>query len=407
MKPSKKKKTKWIRKRHEIITRIAYFILYPYTRWKYGITIERFKEQGNRQYLVLMNHQTPFDQFFVGMAFKGAIYYLATEDIFSLGWLSSLLRFAVAPIPIKKQTTDIGAVKTCYRVAKEGGTIALAPEGNRTYSGRTEYMNPAIVSLAKTLKLPIALFRIEGGYGTCPRWSDVVRKGKMQAYVAKVLEPEEYGKMSDEELLNCIQEGLYVDEASVSGEFHHPKLAEYLERAIYVCPYCGLSTFESHNHIIECKKCKRQIKYLPTKELKGEGFDFPFHFVAQWYDYQRDFVNGLDTGDYIETPLFQDVADLSEVVINKKKLPLQKDVKIDLYGDRMILNPDSEKEMVFPFREVTAISVLGRNKLNIYYNQKVYQLKGDKRFNALKYVNFCYRHKIICKGDKDGKFLGL
>ena len=98
---------------------------------------------------------------------------------------------------------------------------------------------------------------------------------------------------------------------------------------------------------------------------------------------------------------------MSEVVINKKKLPLQKDVKIDLYGDRMILNPDSEKEMVFPFREVTAISVLGRNKLNIYYNQKVYQLKGDKRFNALKYVNFCYRHKNICKGDKDGKFLGL
>ena len=396
-----------MRRRHSIIRNIACALIAPYTRWKYGITVERFREQNNRQFLIVMNHQTAFDQFFIGMAFRGPVYYLASEDLFSIGWVSSLLRWAVAPIPIKKQTTDIQAVKNCIKVAREGGTIALAPEGNRTYSGRTLYMNPSIGSLAKKLNLPVAIFRIEGGYGIHPRWSDVVRKGKMQAYVAKVLEAEEYGKMSDEELLNCIQEGLYVDEASVSGEFHHPKLAEYLERAIYVCPYCGLSTFESHNHIIECKKCKRQIKYLPTKELKGEGFDFPFHFVAQWYDYQRDFVNGLDTGDYIETPLFQDVADLSEVVINKKKLPLQKDVKIDLYGDRMILNPDSEKEMVFPFREVTAISVLGRNKLNIYYNQKVYQLKGDKRFNALKYVNFCYRHKIICKGDKDGKFLGL
>lgn len=406
MKP-KKRKEKWIKPRHKIITRLAYLILYPYTCLKYRIRIERFKEQGNRQYLVLMNHQTPFDQFFVGMAFKGAIYYIATEDIFSLGWLSSLLRFAVAPIPIKKQTTDIGAVKTCYRVAKEGGTIALAPEGNRTYSGRTEYMNPAIVSLARTLKLPIALFRIEGGYGACPRWSDVVRKGKMRAYVSRVVEPEEYGKLSDDQLLTLIQDGLYVNEASADREFHHPKLAEYLERAIYVCPYCGLSTFESHNDTIECKKCNRQIKYLPTKELKGVGFDFPFHFVAEWYDYQSDFVNALDTNNYIETPLFQDVADLSEVIINKKKVLLQNSVKINLYGDRMILNPDSENEMCFSFGEVTAITVLGKNKLNIYYNKKVYQLKGDKRFNALKYVNFCYRHKNICKGDKDAKFLGL
>ena len=109
MKPSKKKK-KWIKTRHKIITKIASLILYPYTCWKYRIKIERFKEQGNRQYQVLMNHQTPFDQFFIGMAFRGAIYYIATEDIFSLGWLSSLLRFAVAPIPINKQTTDIGAV---------------------------------------------------------------------------------------------------------------------------------------------------------------------------------------------------------------------------------------------------------------------------------------------------------
>ena len=406
MKP-KKRKGKWIKTRHKIITKIACLILYPYTCWKYKIKIERFKEQGDRQYLVLMNHQTPFDQFFIGMAFKGAIYYIATEDIFSLGWLSSLLRFAVAPIPIKKQTTDIGAVKTCYKVAKEGGTIALAPEGNRTYSGRTEYMNPAIVSLARTLKLPIALFRIEGGYGACPRWSDVVRKGKMRAYVSHVVEPEEYGTLSDEQLLTLIQEGLYVNEATADREFLHPKLAEYLERAIYVCPYCGLSAFESHNDIIECKKCNRQIQYLPTKELKGVGFDFPFRFVAEWYDYQSDFVNGLDTNNYTEAPLFQDVADLSEVIINKKKIPLQNAVKIDLYGDRMILNPDSEKEMSFPFTEVTAITVLGKNKLNIYYNKKVYQLKGDKRFNALKYVNFCYRHKNICKGDKDAKFLGL
>lgn len=403
----KQKKEKWMKFRHQVITRIAYVVLYPYTRVKYGIKIERFREQGDRPYLILMNHQTAFDQFFVGMAFRGAIYYLATEDIFSLGWLSSLLRYAVAPIPIKKQTTDIAAVKNCVRVAKEGGTIAIAPEGNRTYHGKTVYINPSIVSLARVIKLPIALFRIEGGYGVHPRWSDVVRKGKMRAYVSRVIEPEEYKNMTDEELYAAIQKELDINEAFLDREYHHAKLAEYLERVVYVCPACGLSVFESQDDKITCKKCGRQIQYLPTKELKGVGFEFPFQFVADWYEYQCDFVNQLDLEKYLEQPMYQDSVSVSEVIINKKKVLLQEEIGISLYGDRLVLHDLQGEEMVMPFGEVSAISVLGKNKLNVYYQKKVYQLKGDKRFNALKYVNIFYRYKNIRKGEPYGKFLGL
>jgi len=49
---------------------------------------------------------------------------------------------------------------------------------------------------------------------------------------------------------------------------------------------------------------------------------------------------------------------------------------------------------------------LGKNKLNIYYGDKLYQLKGSKRFNALKYLHFYYRYKNI-KEDNNDKFLGL
>ena len=119
--------------------------------------MERFREEGKRPYLIVMNHQTGFDQFFVGMTFRQPVYYVATEDIFSLGWVSNLIRWLVAPIPIKKQTTDIQAVKNCIKVAREGGTIAIAPEGNRTFHGRTVYMNPSIASMAKKLGLPIRL----------------------------------------------------------------------------------------------------------------------------------------------------------------------------------------------------------------------------------------------------------
>lgn len=408
MKQQKKKtqRKKWMRKRHAIVTAIGIKFVGPFTRWKYGVDVTPFKEQGDRQYLIVMNHQTVFDQFFIAMAFKGPVYYIATEDLFSNGWISKVIRFLVAPVPIKKQTNDVKAVYEVMRLAREGGTIALAPEGNRTYSGRTEYIKPSIVKMAKAMKLPIAIFRIEDGYGVQPRWSDKIRKGKMRAYVSKVVEPEEYKTMTDDELYRVITDGLAVDEACVTGEFHHKNLAEYLERAVYVCPECGLAEFESHGDVIECKKCNRKIQYLPTKELKGIGFDFPFRFVADWYQYQCDFVNQLDPSLYHEEPMYKDTSDLWEVILYKNKQPLHKNVQVALYGNRIVIRTENDT-LEFPFDQMDGVTVLGRNKLNIYYDDHVYQLKGNPRFNALKYVNIYHRYKNISEGNENGQFLGL
>ncbi len=405
-KKKKKKKANWLKFRHRVVRVVFGFILKPFIVHKYNVKVEPFKEQNSRKYLILYNHQTGFDQFFVGLAFKGPIYYLATEDIFSLGFLSSLLRYLVAPIPIKKQTTDIQAILNCIRVSKEGGTIAIAPEGNRTYCGRTVNMSPSIASLARKLGLPIALFRIEGGYGVQPRWSDVVRKGKMRAYVSQVIEPFEYEGISDSELFKMIEDGLSVNEAVVDRSFYHKKNAEYLERVLYVCPDCGLSTFKSKGRKVKCIKCEMEVEYLPSKELRGLGFDLPFRFVADWYDYQNNYINNLDTTEHTENPLYFEFADISQVIPNKKKILLQENTSVKLYGDKVTATVGDE-EMVFNFNEVTALSVLGKNKFNVYQGDKAYQFKGDKGFNALKYVNLYYRYKNIIKGDNDDKFLGL
>ena len=404
---SKKQPKKWIKLRHSVITHLAYLVLYPYAKWKYKIRVERYREKEKRQYLILLNHQTVFDQFFVGMSFKRALYYLATEDIFSNGWISSVIRYIVAPIPIKKQTTDIAAVRTCIRVAGEGGSIVLAPEGNRTYSGKTEYMNPSVAWLARKLGLPIALYRIEGGYGAQPRWSDTIRKGRMRAYVSRVIEPEEYKNMTNDELFKVIQQELFVDEGKVDVDFRGTRRAEYLERAMYVCPTCGLSEFYSEGNTVRCKKCGLEVEYCESKELKGVGCEFPFRFVTEWYRYQCDVVNQLDTTAHTVEPLYRDRIALSEVIINKKKVSLNPSVEASLYGDRIELHAEGQEPLIFPFESVTAVSVLGRNKLNVYYDKRVYQFKGDKHFNALKYVNIYYRNKNVTGGDPDGKFLGL
>ena len=397
------KKDTWLKCRHRVVTAVLRPFFMVYSRFKYRVDIQPFKEQGDRQYLVLMNHQTGFDQFFIAGSFKGPVYYIATEDIFSLGFLSTALRWLVGPIPIKKQTMDIQAVKNCLKVAKEGGTIALAPEGNRTYSGKTEYIKPGIISLIKKLKLPIAIYRIEGGYGAMPRWSDVVRKGKMKAYVSRVIEPEEVKAMSNDELYEVICSELYVDEAVADTEFHHKKLAEYMERMTYICPKCGFSTFESHDDVVECKKCGIKMKYLPTKEIVGIDNEFPFRFVKDWYEYQNDTINSMTIDDLKEKIDYTEKAGLWEVIVYKNKFKIADDQVVTLKGDRITVGND----LVFDFDETDAVTMLGKNKVNIYYKDKVYQLKGNERFNGLKYVNVFNRYKNIREGNEDVKFLGL
>ena len=402
-----KKEETWMKPRHKTVRNLVACVLNPYSALKYGIKIEKFKEQNGRQYLVLFNHQTAFDQFFVGASFDGPIYYLASEDLFSNGWVSSLIRYLVAPIPIKKQTTDVKAILNCIRVSKEGGSIAIAPEGNRTYCGRSVYMSNSIVPLAKKLGMPIALYRIEGGYGVHPRWSDVVRKGRMHAYVSRVIYPEEYKEMSDEALFEAIKQELYVNEAVADAEFYHKRSAEYLERALYVCPNCGLSTFESNGDRISCKKCGLTARYTPKKTFEGvDGQAFPFTFVADWYDAQSLFINSLDVTKLCDEALYTEDVRLSEVIPYKRKEPISDEVRISLYGNRIEAAWGGET-CVFLFDEVSAVTVLGKNKLNIYHGGKIYQVKGDKRFNALKYVHFYNRCKNILKGEENGEFLGL
>lgn len=402
-----KKKEKWMKFRHRVAWAVLYPILGPITLIKFPIKVERFRDQRNRPYLILFNHQTPFDQFFIALAFKGPIYFISTEDIMSNGWVSKVIKWLLAPIPIKKQAGDFSAVMTTLRVAREGATIAMAPEGNRTYSGKTEHINPAVAGLVKKMKLPIALFRIEGGYGMEPRWSNITRRGKMRGYVHRVLEPEEYAKLSNEELYEQICQGLYVNEGVADGIFRSGKRAEYLERAVYVCPFCGLSKFESHGNEAECLTCHRKVLYGEDKTITGIGYEFPFRFMTEWYDYQKDYVNGLDIAQYGQKAAFTDRARISEVILNKRKQIICKDAGVALYGDRIAINEGTPEQMILPFEEVTAAACLGRNKLNIYHNGKVLQFKGSKRFNALKYVHFYYRHKNISRGDINGKFLGL
>ena len=114
------------------------------------------------------------------------------------------------------------------------------------------------------------------------------------------------------------------------------------------------------------------------------------------------FVSGTDLAGLTEVPIYEETVQLSKVHVYKYKELLKETATVRLYGDRITVD-DQE----FPFETLGAVVVLGKNKLNLYAGNDVLQLKGDKRFNALKYVNFFHKYKNNKSGDTNGTFLGL
>ncbi|MCR5422046.1 MAG: 1-acyl-sn-glycerol-3-phosphate acyltransferase [Bacilli bacterium] len=399
-----KKDNKWIHKRHLRFKKFLYVLLKSTTKNRFGYTWEDFDDINNRNYLILYNHVTNFDQFMLGYSFKDVpIYYVATEDLFSIRFVSPLIKHLVNPIPFRKSTNDIRAVMNCVKVAKEGGSIAIAAEGNRTYSGTTESIKPSIAKLVKALKLPIAFFIIEGGYGVKPRWADDERTGHMHGCVKKVLEYEDYKDLSNEELYEVLKSNLYHDDTVIEDTYKSKHQAEYLERVLYVCPKCGLSKFHSKKDKLKCVHCDLELTYNEKAKFEAQDENFKFKTVKEWYDYQNDFINNFDLMNY-DGIIYRDKVKLSKVIVYKKK---QKIAKCDLimYKDHYEFVA-KKKQITLSFDDVYATSVLGKNKFNVYIGDDVYQIKADKRFNAVKYVNIYYRYKNL-KENNHEQFLGL
>lgn len=400
------KKT-WVKKRHSTVKKFLHILLVPYLKRKYGFTYEHFSDTDNRPYLILANHQTPMDQFMFAACFNKLVYFIASEDIFSIPF-GKTIRHLVAPIPFIKSKKNISSIITCKQIAKEGASIFMMPEGNRTYSGVTEYINPTVTKLAKMLKLPIGFMVLRGGYGVRPRWSENIRKGTTHCAVKSVLEYETYKDWSEQQLYEYICKELYVDESNDNNEYCGKNLAQYIERAIYYCPHCGVTHFVSRGNEFTCTMCLLTVIYNPNKQFSSKDENPPpFKNIKEWYDAQRVYLLNLDY-DNLRGQVTSDKVKVFKVFLLKKKKKLFSNALLTLFADKVVMEKCNQYLQCDFLKTVESMTVLGKNKLEIFCGENVYQIVGDKHFNAVKYVNFFYKYKNFMEGNHDsGQFLGL
>jgi 1-acyl-sn-glycerol-3-phosphate acyltransferase len=393
--------------------RLVYIFLKPLGRLifriKYGYKGIRIKGKEKGPFFIMSNHTSMLDPVMLAFSFKGPIYYVASDDIFSIPFWSKILKFLVSPIPKVKGSSDLITIKAMINIAKKKQHIAIYPSGNTSYSGCEEHIPSQIGRLAKKMKLPIALFNSFGLYGVDPRWARAVRKGPAFGKVVEVIPYEEFKDMPDDELDARIVRGLSTNafEQQV-GTYKSKYRAEYLERVMFLCPDCeGIATMHSQGASITCSKCGYQIEYgedLHFHPVKGNTH---FRTVKEYYDFLRNYMQKYDFSKHAPGEvLLSD--DGERFILNeraKRKTILEESATVKMYVDRLEIVGEKQKHL-FPLENIRAIAVQNRSKMLFYTEDAMYQLKGKLPRSALKYIFFFYAiHKKV---QKDGSlFMGI
>lgn len=377
-----KKQEKWRKKHHAITFGFLKCVFKPFFRLRYRLKPNKDEKIVPQGALIMSNHQTTYDQFIVMCSFKRPIYLIASEDLFLNPVLGPLMKYTMSPISKSKSKSDLMTIKNTLKVLKEGNTIALFPEGNRTLSGGSWHIDFSTAKLAKIAKAPLVLYRIDGGYGTDPRWGGKIRRGKMKAGTVKVIEAEQLANMSLEEIYSEIVNTLRSNDYEQGVKFKSRRRAEFLERALYYCPNCkSFETLFSKGNYLYCKNCEMVAEYSEDLKIKALAGAVPYDNVYEWFDAQQLALKAADDIKLKDTNL-----KLKLICGKKCKNIGMGDITCD--KNRVKIDAYSGTVYDYSFSELDGATVLGKRKINFYLpDGNTLQVEGDKRFCAIKYLH--------------------
>lgn len=371
--------------RHRRWTTFFRFILLRFIKRSFNFNCEE-KNLPQGSNLILANHVTKADLFFISSLYKQHIYYVAGENVLRnpvFRWFAENCFGAIAHVRGK---SSLNTLKQMGKLLKAGGNVCIFPEGSMTFDGRTKEMGRSIAKFAKGSSANLVLCTIEGGYLSQPRWGVSRRKGRM-GIREFVIPANELEAMSVEQIDKVINEKLYID-AYESQEkrnirYAGKNLCKGLECCIYECPKCKkINTLHTDKNNIFC-----ECGYKATYDVYGylTDNDNIRTTVSELCDLQRDSLKQRITEYQKSTYLFGDEFECRLIGLRKKPEYKGK-LQLKAYSDKVEYSLNGETK-VLDYDSIEGVFVVLRNTLNVIVEgaNGEYELKGDFSTNSLKY----------------------
>jgi 1-acyl-sn-glycerol-3-phosphate acyltransferase len=169
--------------------------------------------------LLVANHQSHLDPVLIGLACPRQLKFLARVGLFF--WPFSWWIRALGAVKIDRESA-LGGIKTALKLLKDGNAVAVFPEGSRTFDGLIHEFLPGFCVLARRSGATIVPVAIDGAFAAMPRGSILVRPARITLAFTPRITPNEYGMLSDAELIDLVTERLVAAGCKLGPDVRRP-----------------------------------------------------------------------------------------------------------------------------------------------------------------------------------------
>lgn len=164
------------------------------------------KLSGDPHYIYMMNHNSNLDAPAVFLHLPGEVRALGKQELFKLPVLATAMRLGgFVPVDRSNRESAIASVRNAARLAREGASFLIAPEGTRSRTGELLPFKKGGFHMAIESEVPVLPITVLGAYELMPPGSAAIRSGTIDIYFRDPIETRGLGPGGRQELMERVR----------------------------------------------------------------------------------------------------------------------------------------------------------------------------------------------------------
>ncbi|MFP4373989.1 MAG: lysophospholipid acyltransferase family protein [Spirochaetaceae bacterium] len=274
-----------------------------YLKWRFRTVPENDElvKKLEPPYIIMGNHGCVWDPFLLNAYVPAPIHYVVSDSNFRSRLVSFGLSL-VGSIPKTKALSDFETVKNIVKIKHRKGIIGIFPEGQSSWDGHSLPIYFSTAKLVKSLKVPVVVVELKGGFLSRPRWARTIRRGRVHIEYKLGFRPEDLTGLSVpeiyERLVNMLSHDDFAYQRRAMIRFGGTHRAEYLEAVLFTCPRCETRhSLRSSRNLLRCTNCAYTVRYNAFGFFEPWAGTLRFDNVRSWNVWQIErFTGYLDAG---------------------------------------------------------------------------------------------------------------
>ena len=157
-------------------------------------------------YIYMMNHNSNLDVPAVWLYLPGEVRVIGKQEVFKLPVLATAMRLGgFVPVDRSNRESAIASVKNAARIAAEGASFLIAPEGTRSRTGKLLKFKKGGLHMAIESKVPVLPVTVIGAFELMPPQSLAIRSGTIDIYFHEPIETRGLGPTGRADLMKRVR----------------------------------------------------------------------------------------------------------------------------------------------------------------------------------------------------------